>query len=64
MEPKERNGYGGNCNSKFNGEELFIKDYINNSYVVFDVGANIGSWSATVKKYAKGANIFAFEPYL
>ncbi|MEX0961456.1 MAG: FkbM family methyltransferase [Simkaniaceae bacterium] len=61
-EGNAQNGYGV-CRSRLNGEELFIKDYVKDSYVVFDVGANIGSWTAIVKKYARKAEIFAFEPY-
>ncbi len=54
-----------NENIKISGEEWFIKriaTLLENS-VVIDVGANIGDYSARVKRCAPTANVYSFEPH-
>ena len=55
-----RNENNGNMNT--NGEFLIEKDHIHDGDVVFDVGANVGNWSAHCLTLAPHARIHAFEP--
>ena len=54
-------GYG-ICNADENGELNLIKNVVKNGHIVFDVGANIGGWSALVLAQKKLVKIYAFEP--
>jgi len=51
-----------NCNMKTNGESLVIKNLIKSEDVVFDIGADTGSWSQSVFSKFPSATIYAFEP--
>lgn len=49
------------------GEDFFINDYLfakykNKEMIVFDVGANTGEYSLSIKSLFPHANIYAFEP--
>ncbi|MEC7838633.1 MAG: FkbM family methyltransferase [Chlamydiota bacterium] len=54
-------GYN-NCNMVLNGELQLIQNVIKDGDVVFDVGANKGSWSLNVFNCNKSALIYCFEP--
>jgi len=54
-------GYG-ICNGSENGEYNLIKQVVFPGAVVFDLGANIGSWSEAVLATEKNVTIYAFEP--
>jgi FkbM family methyltransferase len=51
--------------SKISGEDYFIKNYISKieNGVVFDVGANIGDYSKSLREVNKDIDIYAFEPH-
>ncbi len=59
-----------NCNFKTNGEEKFIDDfftiYRNSKMIIFDIGGNIGNYSAIIlkkcKEYKIDYSIHIFEP--
>jgi FkbM family methyltransferase len=59
-----------NCNFKTNGEEKFINDffsiYRNSKMIIFDIGGNIGNYSAIIlkkcKEYKIDYTIHIFEP--
>lgn len=59
-----------NCNFKTNGEEKFITDffsaYQNSKMTIFDIGGNIGNYSAIIlkkcKEYKIDYSIHIFEP--
>jgi len=59
-----------NCNFKTNGEEKFINDffsvYQNSKMIIFDIGGNIGNYSAIIlkkcKQYKIDYTIHIFEP--
>jgi len=51
-----------NCDMRTNGEYLVLSHYIKSNTIVFDVGANIGEWSASVLKQIPNVHIYAFEP--
>jgi len=59
-----------NCNFKTNGEEKFINDffsiYRNSKMIIFDIGGNIGNYSAIILKKCKECKIdytvHIFEP--
>lgn len=38
------------------------KNIISDEIIVLDIGANVGNWSASIKKYLPNCRIFAFEP--
>lgn len=52
-------------NEKISGEQEFIKKYVpkNKENVVFDVGANVGNYSKTIRKSSENACIYSFEPH-
>ena len=54
-----------NCNSATNGEISFLTKYLTSLErpVVFDVGANVGNYSESVKEICSTARIYAFEPH-
>lgn len=56
-------GYGNMYREKWTGEEWFLKNILapTKPEVIFDVGANVGSYSAMLIKYT-AAKIYAFEP--
>ncbi len=45
-----------------NGEERFLKKFVKDSSVIFDVGANRGMWTSFVLKYNPKVTVHAFEP--
>ena len=51
-----------NCDIETNGELSFIEDNKEKFDVIFDVGANVGEWTAFVSKKAPKAKIYSFEP--
>jgi len=52
-----------NYNCETNGEEFLLQKFVGkNIRVIFDVGANIGSWTNLCTKYHPNANIYSFEP--
>lgn len=51
-----------NCNMHINGEYLILKNYIKPNTIVFDIGANVGEWSAEVLKQASNVQLYSFEP--
>lgn len=54
-------GYN-NCNMSNNGELLILSRLIKNHDIVFDVGANVGDWSAEALQYHPQIQVYAFEP--
>lgn len=56
-------GYGNMLRDSWTGEEWFLREVLapTKPTVVFDVGANIGNYSALLLKYTE-ASIYAFEP--
>jgi len=56
-------------NMEMSGENAFINNYIkkdslkNNSYIVFDVGANRGDYTKLILEKIPDAQIFSFEPH-
>lgn len=55
-----------NCKSdKASGEKNFIKNHVSKieKGVIFDVGANIGSYSKRLREINKNVEIFSFEPH-
>lgn len=51
-----------NCEIETNGELDFIKKNKNNFKTIFDVGANIGEWTALVSGIIPESRICSFEP--
>lgn len=51
-----------NCEIETNGELDFIKKNKKNFKTVFDVGANIGEWTALVSDIMPESRIYSFEP--
>jgi FkbM family methyltransferase len=51
-----------NGNMATNGEFLIEKEYVHDNDVIFDVGANVGNWSAHCLDLAPKSHIHAFEP--
>ncbi len=47
-----------------NGEYKFLRQYLKNNMVVFDVGANIGEYSQYILSINPQVKIFCFEPVL
>ena len=54
-------GYN-DCNMKSNGEVATIKHLVQDSDIIFDIGANKGEWLRSVLNHKKIAKIYAFEP--
>lgn len=60
--------YGGGGDVNNSGEKWFVQSLLSEylkyatAPIVFDVGANIGDYSAFVKQCLPGARVFAFEP--
>lgn len=54
-------GYN-NCNMHTNGESFLIKEIIDSTMRVFDVGANVGNWTNTVLNSFPAAQVYIFEP--
>lgn len=54
-----------NWNSDTNGEVKFLAEYLSplTEPIVFDVGANVGNYSESVKKICNTAQVYAFEPH-
>ncbi len=52
-----------NPNFASNGESVFLKNYARNAKVIFDVGANVGTWTRLAHAYSPEAEIYAFEPF-
>ncbi|MBN8837941.1 MAG: FkbM family methyltransferase [Sphingobacteriia bacterium] len=52
-------------NDKVSGESFFIDLFLKNqpNKVIFDVGANVGNYSATLRQKGYLGQIFAFEPH-
>ena len=52
-------------NDRQSGEAHFIKHQVSNikNGVIFDVGANVGTYSKFIKKLNQHIEIFAFEPH-
>lgn len=50
---------------KVNGEAYFISNYVSDiaKGVIFDVGANVGSYSTAIRKANENALIYSFEPH-
>lgn len=50
---------------KISGEEYFLKQYVSKigKGVIFDVGANIGSYSKSLRRLNENVEIFSFEPH-
>ena len=46
-------------------ERAFLKSYLAETPnpVIFDVGANVGSYTRTIKEYSPSAQVYAFEPH-
>lgn len=57
-------GYNGENNSciETNGELHFMRNYLPQCGTVFDIGANIGQWTALALKINPKAKIHCFEP--
>lgn len=51
-----------NCEITTNGEFDFIQKNKNNFKVIFDVGANVGEWTAIVSELIPEAKVYSFEP--
>jgi len=51
-----------NCEIETNGELDFIKKNKDNFETIFDVGANIGEWTALVSNIMPESRIYSFEP--
>jgi FkbM family methyltransferase len=51
-----------NCELPTNGEFDFMKKNKKDFEIIFDVGANIGEWTALVSKTIPEAKIYSFEP--
>lgn len=53
------------CESGENGESFFLSKFLREktSNVVFDVGANVGKYSAEVFKISPNSTVYAFEPH-
>lgn len=51
-----------NCDMRTNGEHCILQHYIKPDTVVFDVGANVGEWSAGVLRQASNVQLYSFEP--
>lgn len=47
---------------ELDGEVQVIKNIINKGYVVFDVGANVGDWTAEVLNQGHDVEVHLFEP--
>jgi len=47
---------------ELDGEVQVIKNIINKGYVVFDVGANVGDWTAKVLSQGHDVEVHLFEP--
>jgi FkbM family methyltransferase len=54
-------GYG-NLDMASNGESRVVRTLIDPGDIVFDVGANVGSWSLHVLEHQPTARVHAFEP--
>lgn len=54
-------GYN-NCDFETNGELFIAQQFMKPLSIVFDVGANIGEWSASVLSRVPSINLHAFEP--
>lgn len=52
-----------NADIATNGEGNFLEKHIKEFDIIFDVGANIGDWSAVANKLNGDAKIYAFEPF-
>jgi FkbM family methyltransferase len=50
------------CEMETNGELDFIKKNKENFKIIFDVGANIGEWTALVSRIIPESRIYSFEP--
>lgn len=50
---------------KISGEEYFLKQYVSKieNSVIFDVGANVGNYSKSVRRINENVEIFSFEPH-
>ena len=55
-------GYGGGDMRK-NGELLLMRNFIKPQNIVFDVGANVGSWSIHALQTCPDIKLYAFEPH-
>jgi FkbM family methyltransferase len=55
--------YVNNGNINNNGEKLYLQTALQESHIVFDVGANQGDWSNLVYTSKPGITIYAFEPF-
>lgn len=51
-----------NCETDTNGELYFIKKISPEMRTVFDVGANIGEWTALITEICPNAIVYSFEP--
>jgi len=51
-----------NSNMTTNGELRFLRDVLRNNMVVFDVGANVGEYSARIRQLYPQIEIHCFEP--
>ena len=54
-------GYN-NCDMQSNGELLIINHCIKEHDTIFDIGANVGEWSAHVLEHITPSALYAFEP--
>lgn len=52
-----------NPNFASNGESVFLKNYAPSANVIFDVGANVGTWTRLTHAHSPQAQIYAFEPF-
>jgi FkbM family methyltransferase len=59
--PDYLNGYGMDDPNR-NGEYRFLRKYIKNNMIVFDVGANIGEYTEYLLDNCKQLEIHTFEP--
>jgi len=51
------------CDFNTNGEKLVLSSLINkNTKIIFDVGANIGDWTASANFAGVNSTIYSFEP--
>lgn len=51
-------------NDKISGEEWVLKNIVKyHSKVIFDVGANIGSYTKMIKKHYPDSQVYSFEPH-
>ena len=50
---------------KISGEEYFVKNYISKigKGIIFDVGANVGDYSKSLRKSNPNVEIYSFEPH-